>query len=287
VGELVNPNCRSISPERQNVLHIDLPRISSQYLHMKFDISDLLAQWDYQPGQVMVRKFKGKDGQEKIQLRVDLGLLQMNAQGRPDGKRPMGFETLHDFYLDKLDQHLTTHQGHDDRFRLTAEDCARLQLEVLQYHHRYICLIQLDDYDSAIRDTEHNLEIIDFVSEYAENDDLAWSLEQFRPQVIMLRTRARACQKLDTKNFPQAIREIEDGLKALREFFHNAGRGDIEDQSPEILSLRTWLEDVKNQRPLTRREKLELDLQRAIQVEDFERAARVRDALRNLKSPDK
>jgi hypothetical protein len=57
---------------------------------MSFDISPLLEQWDYQPGQLVVRKFLGRDGVEKIQLRVDLGLLQMNAQGRPDGKHPHG-----------------------------------------------------------------------------------------------------------------------------------------------------------------------------------------------------
>jgi len=56
---------------------------------MNFDISHLLEHWDYQPGQVVVRKFTGKDGVPKIQLRVDLGLLQMNAEGRPDGKRPL------------------------------------------------------------------------------------------------------------------------------------------------------------------------------------------------------
>ena len=42
---------------------------------MNFDISHLLSHWDYQPGQVVVRKFTGKDGAEKIQLRVDLGIL--------------------------------------------------------------------------------------------------------------------------------------------------------------------------------------------------------------------
>ena len=61
---------------------------------MDFDISHLLDQWEYQPGQVVVRRFKAKDGREKIQLRVDLGLLQMNAEGRPDGKRPFGRASL-------------------------------------------------------------------------------------------------------------------------------------------------------------------------------------------------
>ena len=49
---------------------------------MDFDISPLLEQWPYKPGQVVVRKFKAKDGKEKIQLRVDLGLLQMNGPQR-------------------------------------------------------------------------------------------------------------------------------------------------------------------------------------------------------------
>jgi hypothetical protein len=51
--------------------------------NMSFDISGFLDQWDYQPNQVVVRKFIGNDGTEKIQLRVDLGLLQMNARAAP------------------------------------------------------------------------------------------------------------------------------------------------------------------------------------------------------------
>ena len=52
---------------------------------MSFDISHLLSKWDYKPGEISVRRIKGRDGQEKIQLRVDLGILQMNTEGRPDG----------------------------------------------------------------------------------------------------------------------------------------------------------------------------------------------------------
>ena len=53
---------------------------------MNFDISHLLEQWDYQPGQVVVRRVTGKDGKEKIQLRVDLGILGMTfGEGDGDG----------------------------------------------------------------------------------------------------------------------------------------------------------------------------------------------------------
>ena len=117
---------------------------------MDFDISHLLNQWEYQPGQVVARRFKAKDGREKIQLRLDLGLLQMNAEGRPDGKRPFGHASLLDHYRARLHKYVAAHDGSDEGFKLKAEDCARLQLEALQYHHRYICLLQLEDY--AARD---------------------------------------------------------------------------------------------------------------------------------------
>ena len=69
---------------------------------MDFDISRYLDDWEYQPGKVAVRRFKSKAGKEKIQLRVDLGLLQMDAFGRPDGKKPFGHDTLFEHYKNRL-----------------------------------------------------------------------------------------------------------------------------------------------------------------------------------------
>ena len=86
---------------------------------MDFDISHLLDHWAYQPGQMLARRFKGKDGRDKIQLRLDLGLLQMNAEGRPDGKRPFGHTSLYDFYRSKLHKHVAAHDGSDEGFRLS------------------------------------------------------------------------------------------------------------------------------------------------------------------------
>src|SRR5580704_10909002 len=143
---------------------------------MSFDISSLLDQWDYQPGQVVVRKFRGKDGIDKIQLRVDLGLLQMNATGRPDGKHPFGHESLLEHYLAQREKFKLEHGGEEKDFRLGPDDCARLQQEAIQYHHRYICLFQLEDFDGVIHDAERNLKAFDFVQRYAGGEDLAWSL---------------------------------------------------------------------------------------------------------------
>ncbi|MCI0744660.1 MAG: UvrB/UvrC motif-containing protein [Verrucomicrobia subdivision 3 bacterium] len=251
---------------------------------MNFDISHLLNSWEYQPGQVVVRKFVGKDGVEKIQLRVDLGILQMNAQGRPDGKRPFGHPSLLDYHVARLAQYEAKHDGSSEGFSLKPEECAKLQLEALQYHHRYICLLQLEDYAGVVRDTERNLKLFEFVSEHAESEELGWALQQFRPQVLMLRARARATQKLMSEDYPSAIEEIENGVGALREFYESASRPELVEQSAEIQSLQHWLEEINSKRPLSKREQLENDLSEAVRREDYEKAAQVRDALRNLES---
>ena len=250
---------------------------------MNFDISHLLESWEYQPGQVVVRKFVARDGVEKIQLRVDLGLLQMNAHGRPDGKRPNGHPSLFDYHLHRLKQHEEKH-GSTEGFALKSEDCAKLQLEALQYHHRYICLLQLEDYAGVVRDTERNLRLFEFVCEHAESEELGWALQQFRPQVLMLRARARATQKLMSEDYPSAIAEIDNAIDALREFYSESSRPELADQSAEIQSLQNWLEEINNKRPLSKKEQLEIDLTEAVKREDYEKAAKVRDALRKLES---
>ena len=250
---------------------------------MDFDISNLLDQWEYQPGQVVVRRFKAKDGREKIQLRVDLGLLQMNAEGRPDGKRPSGYPSLFEHYRARLHKSVAAHDGSDQAFKLKPEDCARLQLEALQYHHRYICLLQLEDYAGAIRDTERNLAVFDFVNQHAESEELAWSLQQFRPQLLMVLIRAQASQALQVNDHALAMQQIEEGLEKIRAFCHEHGRGEAAEMGGEVQSLENWLEEIRAKRPLSRREKLERALHEAINREDYEQAAKVRDELRNLK----
>lgn len=254
---------------------------------MSFDISHLLEEWEYQPGQVIVRRFPGKDGQEKIQLRVDLGLLQMNAEGRPDGKRPYGHPSLLEHFNEKLEKFRRKHDGDDAEFALEAEDATRLQMEALQYHHRCICLLQLEDYAGVIRDTNRNLKALDFVDEYADSDELSWSLNQFRPQVLMLRTRALAMQRLKKNNYAGAIEQIEGGMQAIRQFYDEFNRHDLLEQSAELAALEQWLDDINEQRPLSRREKLEMDLNDAVKREDYEKAARVRDMIRKLDAEKK
>ena len=243
---------------------------------MSFDISELLSQWDYQPGKLSVRKFHAKDGTEKIQLRIDLGLLQMNAEGRPDGKKPFGHGTL-------LEHLQAQHKKLGDKFKLSAEDCAKLHQEAIQFHHRYICLFQIDDFTGVLFDTERNLEAMHFVNEHAPSEDHASPFKLFLPQLMMMHTRARASLDLRDKLFEQAIDIIETGIEALRNFFKDNSRHELLESSSELQSLEKWLAEIKSTRPLSPREKLENALNEAVAREDFEKAAEVRDALKALK----
>jgi hypothetical protein len=250
---------------------------------MSFDISGLLDQWDYEPGKVVVRKFKAKDGTEKLQLRVDLGLLQMNAQGRPDGKHPFGKESLLEHYESQLEKFKQENEGDDKGFQLKPEDISKLQQEAIQYHHRYICLFQLEEFDAVIRDADRNLKVFDFAQKYVTADDYAWALQQFRPQLLMMRVRAKGAIALKANDFDAVMLIIEEGLEEIRKFYRDQERSDLLDQSGEIISLEAWIEEIRSKRPLSAREKLENALNEAVQNEDYEKAAQVRDALKNLK----
>ena len=147
---------------------------------MNDDITRVLENWDYRLGRVDARRVKGDGGVEKLQLRIDLGLLQMNAQFRPDGKRPFGHPTLLDHFLVRLEKHRDKNGGEDDHFSINPDECAKLQQEAIQYHHRSICNFELEDYVAVERDTEHILELLDFVQDYAVKDEIGQSFLQMR-----------------------------------------------------------------------------------------------------------
>jgi tetratricopeptide (TPR) repeat protein len=253
---------------------------------MSFDISDLLSSWDYQPGQVSARRFKGQDGKEKLQLRVDLGILQMNAEGRPDGKRPFGSESWYEVQQSRLSEFRRKNKGSEEGFRLDGDAIGKLQQEAIQYHHRYICFFQLKDFAAVESDCDRNLDVFEFVSRYAASEELAWALLQFTPQLLMMRARARGTALVRRRKYESAIKAIEDGIESLEEFYRGHGREDLLEQSGELTSLQQWLEDVRSKRPVTPMERLKKALEEAIRLEDYEKAAVVRDQMRKLETSE-
>src|SRR5262249_6861441 len=65
----------------------------SRVMAVSQDIDAALRGWEYKSGSVQARLVKAADGRQVLQMRVDLGLLQMETAGRPDGTRPHGYSS--------------------------------------------------------------------------------------------------------------------------------------------------------------------------------------------------
>src|SRR5271155_1031351 len=96
-NRLPDPEERPLLPIRAESKQIT----PSQKLEGK-DIGPLMRGWDYESGTINDRKIHGNDGQPKLQMRLDLGLLQMEMTGRPDGVRPHGHESLLEYFEHQL-----------------------------------------------------------------------------------------------------------------------------------------------------------------------------------------
>ena len=245
---------------------------------MSLDLNTLLQDWAHESGAIKVRKIIGLDGREKLQLRIDLGLLQMEMTGRPDGHRPHNCDSLLQYHQRRA----ARAESRGDVYELTAEQCSELQQEGIQYYHRYLSLFQISEFPAVIRDTQRNLDLFEFVSQHTERDEVVWSFQQFRPYVLMMNTRAKASIMLNDGKFGEAMREIERGRDAIVEFFHQSSFPELAQKSSEIAFLEEWLEEVSSKRPLSKLEIMQREMEVAIASELYERAAELRDAIKLL-----
>ena len=156
---------------------------------MERDIGPILGDWKYAPGELSVRKIRGGNGSSKLQIRMDLGLMQLEWQGRPDALRPHGYVSLLDYYCQKRSEWEKAHGP--GTFSLSHEDCSELAQEAMKYYWRRIGFFELKEYERAEEDALHNLAILDLCYEYAEEDEDRQLAEQYRVFVTTHRVQAR------------------------------------------------------------------------------------------------
>lgn len=245
---------------------------------MSNDIGPILDGWQYDGSSVSARWIRGSDGTAKVQMRVDLGILQMETSGRPDGSRHHGFRSLLEYHRDVESRQPDSACG----LLLDADDCAELQQEALQYYYRYLAFYALHHLDGVIDDTDHNLDILDLVCEYAESEDHVWQFMQFYPYVRMMNARARVEKLAERKEYQSAAAVLEEALGAIEAFHEVYGDDDELESSQEMEILRELQTRIRNKRPKSRKENLLEALDSAIHKENYERAAELRDVLRAM-----
>jgi hypothetical protein len=167
-----------------------------------------------------------------------------------------------------------------ESYTLTPDQCSELQQEGLQYYHRYISLFQIEDYAAVIRDTQRNLDMFDFIKKYAPREEIAQSMEQFRPYVMMMKVRAQASIEIEREDYASAIRLVEAGKEQILAAYLEAGHPEGGAGTPEVTFLEEWLEEIQQQRPLSKLERMKREMDQAISIEAYERAAELRDKIR-------
>ena len=234
------------------------------------DIDFLLNEWPFQPGVISARQIKAGDGREVMQMRIEMGALQMETTGRPDGEHPGGFET----YLDYLNS-LVLHQGDD--FALSEEHCMEINREFVQYYHRRICCLALREFRRAVDDANYTLALMDFVVHWSADQEYTLSHEQYRPFVLFHRVQAGALAALQESGPEASIEEINNGLEQLRQLYIKLEAEEQYDQDELVNQLVQMKESLREEYKVGKT--LSEQLADAVSAEEYERAAKIRDEI--------
>ncbi len=248
------------------------------------DLTPILHQWPYVSGEVNVRLIQAGDGRPIIQMRVDLGILQMEMNGRPDGTRPEDSDSLLEAFAARLRRHVEEH-GDAEGFVLTSEQCRRLREEAIQFYHRYVSLFALEEYEGVMRDAEHNLHIMEFCRQFGETEFDQTVMEQLRCNTLMMQARAEACQAVAANDTRTALDAIDRGLEAIRNAIEaeDQEEEDAFDNSAEVQLLRSMRDAIIPKLPVSQRSELHDRLKAALAAENYELAAILRNEIRMLK----
>ena len=238
----------------------------------KNNIDFILSRWKYDPDNVTARLVETDDGRYVIQMRVDLGILQMEIEGRPDGQKVDGMDS----WLDRLGIEAIS----DPEFFITEEQKFEIDREFSQYYYRRICWLSLHEFDQAVLDADHTLMLMDFIRTYSDEPNWILHHEQYRPFVIFQRTEAMALSALEEDQPENSVAEINQGLAELQQILQERREDsdaveEIAELTNELRELRSW---VQSHYMLTAT--LQQQLDEAIEQERYELAAELRDRIR-------
>ncbi len=241
---------------------------------MSEDIDAALRGWEVKPGTVQARQVEAADGRKVLQMRLDLGIVQMETDDRPDGARPHGFPTYFQYLNAQSDER--GRQGR--RFVLNEEQCMEADREFIQFYHRRICWMALEKFERAVADADHTLAFMDFVRDHSPNEEYMQAHEQYRGFVMFHRIESAAALKVQEKVPEAAIDEITSGLEKLQAFFTEHQAEEQIEENPMIEQLRKMEQALRQKHGIE--ETLREQLAKAVANEQYEVAAKLRDALR-------
>ena len=249
---------------------------------MSDDLTHVLASWNYSP-EHNTRIIEADDGRQVLQVRLPLGIEQYELDGRPDGGRPLGHDTFLDVLKERLETWRSEH-GTDRGFTLKDEDVSMLQGEGILFYYRYLMLFQMDDFVRVERDTGHNLELTGFFEKYVEDEENRNAVLQFKPYIIRMHAMSRAMKLVERMSHDDALAVLESAVDHIESLPAIDTPAFSFERLRSINYLRASMKQIAEREP-DEEKKLQEELQRAVDEENYERAAQIRDQLRDLGRP--
>ena len=250
---------------------------------MSIDITDILHEWEFDPDD-QYRVVAARDGRDVLQVRQPLGIEQYELEGRPDGGNPFGKESVLHEMRDRVSAFRDRH-GDESGFRIGRDDFSLLHNEGVLYYYRYYILFQIGDYERTAMDTNHNLKICELVERFAHKDDKN-DILQYRPYILRMNATARAMVLLGEGRKPEACAVVERAIEQVQ------GLKEVDtptfhfERVRSLQYLRAALREIKANKVHAPVDRLRRELRDAVNNEEYERAAQLRDRLRELKSVD-
>ena len=175
-------------------------------------------------------------------------------------------------------------------FQFDDKTCLEIDREFVQFYHRRVCWLQLKEFKLAVRDADHTLALMDFCKDHSNDEQWTISHEQYRPFVLYHRTQAAALSHLkgDEENeqpnaVEEAIEEVNKGLQRMEELFSEYDAEEQFDEDELVQRLTEFREGLRERYEIGMT--LTEQLNAAIEQEDYELAAKLRDELNNRELP--
>jgi UvrB/uvrC motif len=250
---------------------------------MRRDLDDVIQGWPYdpEPGEVLAREVRARDGRMVLQIRVELGVLQLEVSGRPDGLRPHGCVTYLDYLRHSAASRGQAPGGKSPPWVMSAHQRSESDREFIQFYHRRVAWLALRRYDKAIQDADHTLALMDFVHRHGKEEEYIASHEQFRGLVLFHRAQAATALALERRRPEEAIDALREGVDSLNGHQHAWWEDHDPSESPNpalIEQLRILEQEIRKNFAVEKTLREQLD--EAVAREDYELAARIRDRIR-------
>jgi hypothetical protein len=248
---------------------------------MTLDLEELIEGWTTPQGELRARVVQGLRGEDVIQVRLELGVLQLERHAaRPDGQRFRGMPSALDF---------CRHELRVAGSEIPRAVWAEVERELEQLNYRRLAFNHLAEdalrdnqvaaaqrwLESSLRDIEACQARLRLLREHGiePHGDLA-----LRPTLAFDQARLLTQWRLAEGRFEEAVEQAEDGAAALETLLTELGfEPEWIADDPGLAYLRELARKLRTEYGIaqTLRERLE----EALAAEDYETAAELRDAL--------